>query len=100
MDWFEEQWLSKKKLQVKKLFRTFCPVCKSYLGERYEGTLFEGHCKECACTFTFTPGANLPTALLDYKRDKACDCSNCKGGDLSHEPDPTEQDEYDGLGPV
>ena len=63
---------------IKQAIRIHCPVCNEYLGDRFEGTVFEGHCIECKATFTFTPGDNKPTVFMDCTKKKYCDCSNCR----------------------
>ncbi len=54
-----------------------CPVCKSYLGDRYRDEIFVGHCKECRATFTYKPKKTVPTALLDKDRKEGCGCGTC-----------------------
>jgi hypothetical protein len=78
MQWWEESWYAQKNIETAKMIKTYCPVCTAYLGERFEKMLFEGHCDECKATFLYSPGDSLPTACLDGKKSKKCDCSNCR----------------------
>lgn len=56
---------------------TYCPVCKSYLGERNPEHIFNGHCIECKTTFWWKPWSNKPSAVLDSHKKAECGCGVC-----------------------
>ncbi len=65
--------------KIAKVYNAYCPVCKHLLGERVAGMVFEGHCAECRATFTFSPGKETPSSVLDQKKRKTCNCVTCLG---------------------
>lgn len=64
---------------------THCPVCKVFLGDRFEGMLFSAHCGECKTTFRFLPGATSPSSELDSAVKKDCGCTYCRPADEEDE---------------
>lgn len=55
-----------------------CPVCKTYLGQRYKDELYMAHCDECKTEFTWSPKQEQPRALLDKNKPLGCNCGRCK----------------------
>jgi hypothetical protein len=89
MKWWEESWYAQTH-EIPTLHKIHCPVCKEYLGDRREGQLFEGHCTECAATFTFSPADDIPSVVMDCTKRKACHCMSCR----KDEPEPVSSAPY------
>lgn len=87
MKWWEESWYAKQYPDIKLTpsHKIHCPVCHEYLGDRFEGTIFQGHCTECMATFTFSPGDEPILAELDSKKRHSCHCLNCSKEEFDQE---------------
>ena len=59
------------------LIPTKCPVCPSKFGGRNPEITFAAHCEECKATYTWHPGQDKPTALLDKYKSQRCGCGSC-----------------------
>lgn len=56
--------------------KTFCPVCKDFLGLRRKDTLTDLFCKECDVVFYWHPNDKIPTNNKGIKKPK-CGCGLC-----------------------
>jgi len=56
------------------LIVTKCPVCPTRLGKRNPDTIFSAHCEECKATFTWHPGGEKPTVVMDKCKPQQCGC--------------------------
>ena len=92
MKWWEESWYAKNypDIKVTRPHKMHCPVCHQYLGDRFEGMIFQAHCAECMTTFTFSPGDDIPTCEMDSKKRHACHCLSC----ASKEPEEPTKPSY------
>lgn len=57
--------------------KLYCPVCKTFLAERYKDEIYSAHCAECKCSFVWTYKTKIPIAKLDSHKDSGCGCGNC-----------------------
>lgn len=72
-----EEWFRKLESLSKNLVK--CPVCKSRLGYRNNQNIFVEHCDDCKATYTYNPGKNRPTVIMDNcSKGKHCDCGRCE----------------------
>ncbi len=55
----------------------YCPVCRTYLAERYKDEIISSHCTECKAIFTWGYKQKVPTVKLDAHKDNSCKCGYC-----------------------
>lgn len=73
-------WGSKDIYDDSKFQTTQCPVCRAILGKRDKDIIFMAHCEECRATFTWRPGEDKPTGVMNKDIKKVrhyCDKNGC-----------------------
>ncbi len=73
-----EHYGQEESIAKQELIKHICPVCKSDLGDRLPSEEKRFHCSDCRALYTWYPGVDKPSAILDKDMPQLCGCGGCR----------------------